>query len=197
MALATSLPSSSTRELSCGGNHRPCWLWEHPLWKPRRAPGRRGTPRHTWLASAHPPLPPPGHGTGVARDLSLLLGKRLEQKRVARIPRPPTSLFIPSESPQQRTGTGLTLAGTSPLPWRAAPCSDKKLPYFLLSYKQRIKLGLMNATFPDFWDTDTMRICKDSSFLWPSEYSVWENIYIWICEIKDLGEQRLQQKNNK
>lgn len=58
-------------------------------------------------------------------------------------------------------------------------------------------LAFMDVTLPDFWDTDTMLICKDSSFLWPSEHGVWENIYVWICEIKDLGKQRLQQKNNK
>lgn len=140
--------------------------------------------RHTWLALAHPPLSFQGHSIGIIKSPSLLLGKKQQQKRVAWHSYPP-SMFVPSVSPQYSNSTGLTVSGASPLLCRAA--LRKKLPYLLLSYKQRIKLGLMTVTFPDFWDTDTMRICKDCSFLWPSEYSVWESIYIWIYEIKDLG----------
>lgn len=182
--------------------HAGAVLWGRPKTLLALRASLAETMKGTWKtqhspATPDPPLSPQGYGVWIIRDLSLLLGKRLEQKRVAWPSCPPTYLFTPTVSPQYCTSTGLTVSGASPLPCRAALSSDKKLPYSLLSYKQRIKLGLMNVTFPDFWDSDTMRICKDFSFLWPSEYSVWVNIYIWIHEIKDLGEQRLQQRNNK
>lgn len=63
---------------------------------------------------------------------------------------PSHDLFTPTMSPQYLTSTGLTPSGTAPLLCRAAVGSDKKLPHSLLSYKQRIMLGFMDMTLPDF-----------------------------------------------
>lgn len=70
-----SCPVGETKDLA-GSKTLPCR--NHEVYLEDTA-----VPSQTCLAWAHPPCSPQGHSMGVIRDLSLLLGKRLEQKRVA------------------------------------------------------------------------------------------------------------------